>query len=1085
MPKSEVPVLETGLGFARGENAFAAGADAAQQAVQAQLHHSLTAVLVFASIRYDLEALLEGVHSVTGEVPTLGATTAGEICNGVHKESVVVVTLASPYLSIKVGVGREVSRDWSKAVKDAVDEGPVSDYFRSDNEEVWRRLRQQGTSAFSLLFSPGNTKMASSRSHEILMELKGRSQDMLPIFGGSAADDWKMEDNYVLHGRRAYRDSVLVAVFETQLRFGLGLAHGFKPTSRRATVTRVREDEGHEAVELDGRPAAEVYAELLGKPQSELEGKHLTLTTGRPAGTPDAFDQYSINVASYFTSGGGVRFAQPVVEGTCLTIMDGDADDLVEAGRLALKRAIQRGAITDPATVLVFSCALRTRILGERTGEEISRLTEMVPGSAVAGFYSFGEQGIGIDGVERHNNEVVTLLALGNELSAAAETALENERLLEERRQIQKEVVQREQESNLVFDNAPVAMILVDEERRVVKANRMVRDVYGPKKRSPVIRAGDALRCVNALGSKEGCGFGQACRTCGIRLLVLDTLQNSKHHYREEHRLEVDRGGEITHLHFLVSSVPLAMEGSSCALLALEDISLLKHAQEQFRLASKASSDLIYEWDVQTDTLDWYGDMEGMLGYAPGEIPRTISGWINLIHPEDRSPMKEAVEVHRLSSQPIHYEYRIRQKDGTWRYWIDRGVPQIGADGKNRRWIGACTDITEKKNLEEQLLQAQKMEAIGNLAGGIAHDFNNLLHAILGNMEIVLSDIAVDERYRREIGEAHKAASRAADMTRQLLAFSRRQVLQPTALNLNDLIADLMNMLPRLLGEHIDLEFVPGLRLGLVHADRSQIEQVILNLCINARDALVDGGNLTIATQDMVVDGESDRDHPSLRPGRYSLMTVTDNGQGMDRETLDRIFEPFYTTKEVGKGTGLGLATVFGIVQQHNGFIHASSELTGGTTFEVYLPATEEVAPPAVQENEWKAPRGRETILFAEDETVVRDLTTRVLEGAGYTVLTARDGEEALQVFEEHADEIHLAVLDVVMPKLGGHIVAARIIEKRPHLPVLFTSGYSENAVHNNFILEEGCLLIQKPFKQSELLHKIRETLGVRPEVPS
>ena len=1076
MQRSDVPVLETGLGFSRGENAFATGAEAAQQAVQAQRHHPLTAVLVFASIRYDLEALLEGVRSVTGQVPTLGATTAGEICNGVHKESVVVVTLASPYLSVKVAVGREVSRDWNKAVMDAVDEGPVCDYFRTDNEAVWRKLIQQGTSPFAVLFSPGNTKGANSRSPEILMELVRRSQGLLPIFGGSAADDWKMEKNYVLLGRRAYPDSVLVAVFETQLRFGLGLAHGFKPTPQRATVTRAR---GHEVLELDGRPAAEVYAELLQKPQSELAGKHLTMTTGRPVGTLDAYDQYSINVASYFTPGGGVSFSQPLVEGTCLTLMDGDADDLVEAGRLALKRALLQGAITDPATVLAFSCALRSRILGERAGEEISRLTDLVPGAAVAGFYSFGEQGIGIDGIERHNNEVVTVLALGNELSAAAETARENERLLEERRRVQEELVQRERESALVFDHAPVAMILVEEDHRVVKANRVVRDAYGSNELPRGVRGGDVLRCVNALNCEEGCGFSPACRTCSIRELVLDSLQNRNFHRREEHQLVVDRDGKISRLHFLVSCVPFVMEDSTYALLTFEDISLRKYAEERFRLAAEASSDLIFEWDVETDTLDWFGDLEGVLGYASGEIPRTIAGWIDLIHPEDQPRLKEAVELHRKSSQPIHYEYRVRQKDGAWRDWIDRGIPQIGADGKNRCWIGACSDVTEKKKLEKRLLQAQKMEAIGNLTGGIAHDFNNLLHAILGNMDIVLSDIADDDRHRLEIGEAHKAASRAVDLTQQLLAFSRRQVLQPTDLDLNDLIADLMKVLLRLFGEHIDLEIVPGPRLGHVHADRSQIEQVILNLCINARDAISDGGKLTIATRDVVVDEEFSRNHPSMRPGRYCLMTVTDNGHGMDRETLDHVFEPFFTTKETGKGRGLGLATVLGIVQQHNGHILASSEMNQGTTFEVYLPVMECAVLIPDQEIERKAPRGRETILLAEDENMVRNLTTRILQEAGYTVLAAKDGEEALQVFEAHADEIHLALLDVVMPKHGGPIVAARILEKRPGLPVLFMSGYSGKAAPTDFILEEGHQLLPKPFKQSELLEKIRETLAI------
>lgn len=305
MEEANMTKVKVGYGVGREDDAFATGAEAAWQAVTGINGHPLSAVLVFASVRYDLEELLRGIHGVVGEVPVLGTTTAGEICNGLQQESVVVVALASPYLSVQVGVGEGVSRDWQEAVTQAVSAPEVRPFFSPQDSTLWQELTRQGKAAFALLFSPGNTRHADSRSYEILEELKRLSEGQLPIFGGSSADDWCMEANYVLHSQRATADGVLVAVFETELAFGMGLAHGFRPGPRRATITRAR---GHEILELDGRSAAEVYAGLLGTTPQALAGKHLTLTTGLPAGSLDPYGQYSINVASFFTPQGGGAF---------------------------------------------------------------------------------------------------------------------------------------------------------------------------------------------------------------------------------------------------------------------------------------------------------------------------------------------------------------------------------------------------------------------------------------------------------------------------------------------------------------------------------------------------------------------------------------------------------------------------------------------------------------------------------------------------------------------------------------------------------------------------------------------------------
>ena len=406
--------LQVGYGSATGSNSLAVGREAAQQAVRGLKDSPPVVVLVFASVHYDLEEMLRGIHAVVGDAPVLGATTAGEICNGPQQESVVVVALASPYLQVRVGVGQKVSQDWQQAVVQAVSTPTVAPFFSPQDNNIWTGLTLQGKSAFGLLFSPGNTKTTDSRSFEILEELKRLSLGRIPFVGGGTADDWRLEANYVLWGRKAYPDSVLVAVFETQLRFGIALAHGFHPTSRKAMVTRGND---HEVLELDGQPAAELYSRLQGTTREALAGKHLTLTTGRPMGVPVGFGEYSLNAASFFTANGGVRFPQPVAAGTVLTVMEGEIDDLVAAGAEAFHKALTRGAINDPALALFFPCALRPPLLGDRRQEEISGIRNLVPGVPVAGFYSFGEQGLFDDGQIRHNNEVVTVLALGRQLS--------------------------------------------------------------------------------------------------------------------------------------------------------------------------------------------------------------------------------------------------------------------------------------------------------------------------------------------------------------------------------------------------------------------------------------------------------------------------------------------------------------------------------------------------------------------------------------------------------------------------------------------------------------------------------------------
>jgi signal transduction histidine kinase len=418
-----------------------------------------------------------------------------------------------------------------------------------------------------------------------------------------------------------------------------------------------------------------------------------------------------------------------------------------------------------------------------------------------------------------------------------------------------------------------------------------------------------------------------------------------------------------------------------------------------------------------------------------------------------------------------------KRKDGSL-YTEDATIsPVLGEDGRIHHYVAVKRDISAQLALEEQLRQSQKMEAIGQLAGGVAHDFNNILQAIMGHTQILLEDFSGNAEDREDVEDILRNAERASALTRQLLMFSRRQVMHPEFISLNQTIEDLLKMLCRILGEHIRLEWLPGNQLGAIYADVVMMDQVLMNLCVNARDAMSEGGTLTIETQNVLVDSEYCASHMWAKPGRYVLLSVTDTGCGMDHQTLEHIFEPFFTTKPKGRGTGLGLATVYGIVKQHNGMVTAYSEPGKGTTFKVYLPQCESRAVAVGSLVEGAATGGTETILLAEDEEMVRDLAVRILERAGYNVIAAADGEEAVEIFKSHAESVDMLLFDVVMPRLGGHQAYERIRALRPDVPVLFSSGYSENAIHTGFVLHEGLRLLQKPYAPATLLRAVRAAL--------
>ena len=432
-----------------------------------------------------------------------------------------------------------------------------------------------------------------------------------------------------------------------------------------------------------------------------------------------------------------------------------------------------------------------------------------------------------------------------------------------------------------------------------------------------------------------------------------------------------------------------------------------------------------------------------------------------------------------LDGQAVAYEW-------TWkdRKFESHVQPLRNGDGVIQGVVGVALDITERERLTDQLRQSQKMQAVGELAGGVAHDFNNLLMVVKGHAQLLLDRIPESSPLRLSAEQVEKAADRAATLTRQLLAFSRKQVLQARVLDLNDTVAGMIKMFSRVIGENIEMAFLPGGRLARVKADPGQIEQVLLNLVVNARDAMPTGGRLTIETSNVELDSSYAATHTSVEPGQYVMLTVTDTGCGMDGATQARIFEPFFTTKGPGKGTGLGLATVYGVVKQSGGYIYVYSEVNRGTTFKIYLPqVTAELDKAGPESSKRGVTRGSETILFVEDEQSVRELVRDYLVGAGYCLLEASDGVQALKVASAHPGPIHMLITDVVMPHLSGPELATKLTAERRDLKVLFISGYTDDTVFRHGVLEGGVAFLQKPFNLKALSQKIREVLN--DETPS
>jgi PAS domain S-box-containing protein len=506
----------------------------------------------------------------------------------------------------------------------------------------------------------------------------------------------------------------------------------------------------------------------------------------------------------------------------------------------------------------------------------------------------------------------------------------------------------------------------------------------------------------------------------------------------------------------------------------------LREGEERFRTMTESAVDAVVTADANGDIVSWNRGARAVFGYAPDEVlgtplARLVPEGLRVVDPSGRERIAPAAVTPALE-RPV--ELHGMRKDG-------RAFP---VELSLARWetrrgsflTVIIRDVTERRQLEEQFRQAQKMESVGRLAGGLAHDFNNLLTVIGGHADLLHARLAPEDPLRRRITLIQEAAEHAADLTKQLLAFSRKQVLAPKVLDLNAIVIEIEPMLRRLIGEDVDLVTEPARGLGSVRADPAQIKQILFNLAVNARDAMPQGGKLTIETENVELDAHYARLHADVQPGSYVMLAVTDNGIGMDAETRSRIFEPFFTTKAPGLGTGLGLATVYGIVKQSSGSISVYSERGLGTVFKVYLPRVPEPADTVTTEAPGSARGGSETILLVEDNEMVRTLTCEILKRHGYTVVEAQHGADALDIARRYHGEIHLLLTDVVMPEMSGPELVSRLAPVRPQMRIIYMSGYTADAIDHQGMLDEGIEFLPKPIGLDTLVRKLREVLDGR-----
>lgn len=532
-----------------------------------------------------------------------------------------------------------------------------------------------------------------------------------------------------------------------------------------------------------------------------------------------------------------------------------------------------------------------------------------------------------------------------------------------------------------------------------------------------------------------------------------------------------------------INTTSVEIDGRTCLVGVFRDITerkraeaVLHESEERFKTLFEYAPDAYYLHDFEGRFIDGNRAAEEMIGYKKEEVIGKSFLELGLLSPGGLQRAAEFLRENTQGAPTGPAELKLIRKDGKQIFIEIRTFP-MAIKGQNVV-LGIARDVSERKNLEMQLQQSQKLESIGRLAGGIAHDFNNLLTTIIGNATLILADAVKEDSSKERAEEISAAAERAASLTRQLLAFSRKQVIQPEVLNLNTTVKDIKKILQRMIGEDIVMKTFLSPELGKIEADIGQVEQVIMNIAINARDAMPGGGKLTIRTENIDLDDDYADDHIAVTPGPYVLLSMSDTGMGITKEIQDKIFEPFFTTKEKGKGTGLGLSVVYGIVKQSNGNIWVYSEPGKGTTFKIYLPLVGKKPSKTLKKAiKGDVPKGSETILVVEDDRAVRNLAEKILKGHGYKVLTAANGEEAVELSSNYEDFIHLVLTDVVMPGMNSRDMMERLKSARPEIRKLYMSGYSDDTIVHHGIMDIGNAFIEKPFTSASMGRKVREVL--------
>lgn len=675
---------------------------------------------------------------------------------------------------------------------------------------------------------------------------------------------------------------------------------------------------------------------------------------------------------------------------------------------------------------------------------------------------------------------------------------LANEELLtevHEQKRIQANLLKREEELLTIFASAPICIFMTDGDARLLRLNQTLADLVAQSPRDMLGKpCGTAFLCVHAFDDPDGCGFGPQCPLCDIRSTIRDVFQSGETQIHKEVKLTFQRGDNTDTRAFLISASAIEHSGNRNVLICMDDITERILCRDQL-IASENSNRLLADLVRAASQPFGIGYTDGRLGlvnpafcdlvgYSEDQL-RQIN-WNVELTPEEWREM-EVRKLHELSStkEPVRYEKEYIHKDG-YRIPVELLVHvRCDDEGHPMHFFAFVNDLRRSRQAEKsseelrsQLYQAQKMEAVGQLAGGIAHDFNNLLSIILGNCEMTLDELDLDHPHYESLKEVFEASIRARNLTRQLLAFSRKQVLEMRLIDANDVVLGFEKLIRRMIGEDIDLNISLSETALPIRADTSQLEQVLMNLAVNARDAMPDGGTLSITTAYLKLDAPFLGNNPTVIPGDYAMISLQDTGCGMDDSTLDHLFEPFFTTKAQGHGTGLGLATCYGIIKQHGGYLKVTSEPGEGSTFTLflkieYLLEEEEL----VSDTPHQKSVDRMTILIVEDDPTLRKLVSRMCSANGYKVIAPDTVENAIVQARVFHRPIHLVISDVIMPTLNGPSVFAKIREYHPEAKVMYMSGYTDDVICKHGVLEKGVHFLHKPFTLNQLLRKITETL--------